>query len=1371
MRRARQSLGIGVLLIWGLLASVPAAGSVAPVFSDRACEEQIPDTVTVAVPLRIAERAGTVESLAAEVAKAFQTRAGGGESLAMRQLRGSLPETAKVEETDRCAGRRRLKIDLVLGSDYQVLDWLGQQTVDAGIVPWAGQYLLRRDEVSLLPVIERIEGEDAGLLWRQATRPMLAVRSRSRGAWSVEEDPQGLLDQYRAQLWCRALRREAGAPETPQELVAARERCGAGVEDSRTYRLVMPSHLSSGGFVVPLLSTGAWLEERRSKVSLAGLEGDARQRAETVVSAVVAAFWGEFFAAIRLSLDHQPWERLDGSRDGEAPLDFQVPAEAQRVEFLFFDAVDHPEGDEAVSGAVRLELPQSEPAEELAKPEKTERLLDRLVLRDRGGGVVSLGDSSSHRDGEKASSPSPPAGSSLPVALPKKFPLPPTGLKLEGSPRERRIARAYRPLLAWLDADPLFGARTFDFTADEALRLTRLHSSGRSDDELSLVLPGGGVKASYQSEVLDTLYGRRALVNRWAPEASAGCQRQESGPLSQRDPLVVDHVVGTSGGSLIGFFVARLNECGPFNLSKVLWQDAGGDPLTSAAIFGGADLLRWLSLVVVFLCLCALMMLRRRGLEKLACELSTEGSEDGPRQDEEAVEGFALHASFRPRLTFFLLPILLLAPVATRWLSGNQAREHVPVIEGLLYAVLVWLAMLADQCLVLRPPEDGAGPAAYRPESWISWRALVILGAALMLVPLYLRFRVSEEVGLGQAPFGLVYALTVILVGLLVSVAVHWRLQVAAAGTLDFPSLGRSVGEFALCALSVPLILLGIPPLRGLVRPLPILFTGLVLIAVFLGAYSYLFRGKARRYLRSASVPVAMVLGCAAVLLVTAPVKQVDNGPEKLREILMLPSGLEIFPGSIVFIVGSLILGLGLMLWVHAAHASYRLEGVDDFLVALFVVLLHGLVVYLVVFGLSRIPGLGLSLLELTGRFWWVLLGVAVVSGLILLWLVCRSSRNGWIDLLKRGVGYLNQRHPNGAILSWRALRLAFMAVIFLGWWNVVVAPALYGNQSALEFLQGSRCNFERAYCDLFPAASECREALGKLCPDDTSGAAGSSKSRFTALFITPANELEADGTRFFSFAPTQDSCPAVRQEPGSGGSWHSYWHTSEELLPWVGNDSLRGGVGCQALTSSGEHFLTHVIFASGSPFPIFPAHRVELPRGEDEMFLVDGGYSNNVPVEAARVLAADRVLILRSSNSLDHLKGSGRLAELLERVPPVAGLLLRNIGRLPGFLFERSQQTDRRSSRELFVVSIAPPREHADWPLLVDFRKPVVERLKCLARLDLGLPLEEACTKYGSSEGTKGAQRIALVESWGRPGDVVSTTEVSEYGLGLSRE
>jgi hypothetical protein len=280
------------------------------------------------------------------------------------------------------------------------------------------------------------------------------------------------------------------------------------------------------------------------------------------------------------------------------------------------------------------------------------------------------------------------------------------------------------------------------------------------------------------------------------------------------------------------------------------------------------------------------------------------------------------------------------------------------------------------------------------------------------------------------------------------------------------------------------------------------------------------------------------------------------------------------------------------------------------------------------------------------------------------------------------------------------------LAVGGLLWWNAVVAPGLYGNAPARSYLEEVATAFDR-----------------------TNGSPA-----FTARFVAPATDLVASRAIYFSFVPAEAGgtageeapCRAIRGRVGSAATWMTY--SVGDALSGVARGTA-GPSGCVALPSSNVDFIRKVVFASGSPFPIFPAHRLAAPGpgGVEHLVLVDGGYSNNVPVDAALTVGAEQVLILRSS-----APPAPAASGVAKATTPLLGPLAGSLDRLLAYLFERSQSIDRLSSNELFVVSLSPSgAEH--WPPLFDFRRTTVQRMLREAESDLG-------------------RRIGRVESWGLP-------------------
>ncbi|HXH39553.1 MAG TPA: hypothetical protein VNN08_13060, partial [Thermoanaerobaculia bacterium] len=148
-------------------------------------------------------------------------------------------------------------------------------------------------------------------------------------------------------------------------------------------------------------------------------------------------------------------------------------------------------------------------------------------------------------------------------------------------------------------------------------------------------------------------------------------------------------------------------------------------------------------------------------------------------------------------------------------------------------------------------------------------------------------------------------------------------------------------------------------------------------------------------------------------------------------------------------------------------------------------------------------------------------------------------------------------------------------------------------------------------------------------------------------------------------------------------------------------------------------------VFASGSPFPIYPAASVELESSRRPGLFVDGGYAHRVPIEAALATGAGQILVIENIARRD--------ADAATNENSRVGALAVNIGKAFEYLFDRSQQVDLERSKSVLVGTIYPDWTEDD-PFLMDFRETVVRWLQSEADGDLS------------------RHRVGRIESWGMP-------------------
>jgi predicted acylesterase/phospholipase RssA len=1070
---------------------------------------------------------------------------------ALRQVFGALYAQRKAPIP--CP--KGIQINVAVGNDYQMLEWLDQKLLDAAIVTDLSLALLQRDEVRLYQLdafADRFDAASARSLLPPAhATPMARVRDQKRRQWNERPDAAG---EYRAllqEVWLAAMT-DASKPENERR---------RGIR----HVMLLGSHLSSSGFVAPIEEaikffriSGSELGKRDPR-----LDGDAIERDA----------WKFLFQSTRFSLD------------------------CANVEDCFAVALA---GDRAKDKADEHRLPDGTtvvlfPDEEL---QRGGPIGEGMAYREH---LVITAAAAQRIFGVKAND----------EIFAEPAPKIPGVVWLAMNDRN-----APQDLLSTFNAEASFGARTHAFTVDETMQLLNQQRRRTSNREIALVLPGGGVKAAYQTRIIDELYGHRYLTNAALP--------------SSNDPstLAVRNVIGTSGGALLGYFVSQLRE-NPPELFDILWL-VDRRYLASTDVFGWTDLLRYVSIVFSFFIFCVVLFL------------------SSTRHIGDTGTG-----KFRARLTLGIMPLFLLAPVLIRQASG-EIVEDVPAIEGIFYAIMALLVMIADQWIVVRDQPKSITPARETRLRHIN-NALAAAGVLLIAFPLLGDVAIETHL-----PFIAAFAtMSLLLVSSAMALA-QWFSR------LSDPK--RRLIEIA-AAMAIVLLYCAFVTMPRV----PHVITGIFL---FLLVGIQIWHTGARRY------RMQWLITLTAVFLVAMLCWPDDPGDN-----FLLAESLQVTTGAFFLSLGLIALIAAGALWSYRGR-YYDVEGFKEVGMAFIVLLVYSLASLVTMMALTTLLPEFVTPLELTGKFWLVLAAVSFVLSGILLRLSHhpRFAHRAWA----RALLFLRKSHPNGLTLHRRYARILFLAVLAVTWWNVVAAPALYGNRQARKYH---------------------RNAIGKFTAMNGPFAP-------TARFVTPANLLQQDGTRYFMFlAGDEKDCPSFSRRPTTGAQWWIYAPAA-----------ITGDKQCLQLVNPGA-LAQSVSFASGSPFPIFPAHRVtELPGKAP---YIDGGYSNNVPVDAARTLDTSEVLIIDSSSPLAPPRAAETMMDVARQ--KTLGHLVVNLGRLPQYLFEHSQQVDRISRADLFVVALAPSRYEKDWPALFDFRSSVVQRMKETANNDL-------------------RHRIGIVESWGQP-------------------
>src|SRR5262249_5630756 len=248
-----------------------------------------------------------------------------------------------------------------------------------------------------------------------------------------------------------------------------------------------------------------------------------------------------------------------------------------------------------------------------------------------------------------------------------------------------------------------------------------------------------------------------------------------------------------------------------------------------------------------------------------------------------------------------------------------------------------------------------------------------------------------------------------------------------------------------------------------------------------------------------------------------------------------------------------LVMVLAILLLARERKLGLRLIGIRDCLRALSLLALLVAVSYLF-FYLISLRGWATSI-ELTKEFWLALLLSAFAVSLACFALAKRGRRS-LMQYAHRGILFFGTVHKLGRIRAERAQILTVLFGLGLLWWSFVAAPAIYSGRKAYHSfhdsvhgsaVDGRQINLQT---NLIVTATALDDVPGVIPLDG-------SEQRLAL----------AAGDIYFCFSGQQVRCP--EREKVQSKRWFE-------------------------IRDHGLASVIHPVFASGSPFPIFPPHLVK---------------------------------------------------------------------------------------------------------------------------------------------------------------------------------
>lgn len=499
--------------------------------------------------------------------------------------------------------------------------------------------------------------------------------------------------------------------------------------------------------------------------------------------------------------------------------------------------------------------------------------------------------------------------------------------------------------------------------------------------------------------------------------------------------------------------------------------------------------------------------------------------------------------------------------------------------------------------------------------------------------------------------------------------AIRWFSVLAAVATLTFwvtlgwpkPPSGTYFHRGApfLLNVAIGVVLLGTPILIKFIIANDVESKGMNAGAFYVGfvLLTHAIHSVIKPSMRNPS-PIGLVLGVTAIAGgAYCAWNAVDHS-------YLAPCGLVLVMGGL-FAIGR---GLGMGI----SRTQMR-----DY--ALGVVLLAGFLLGTLTLFLTTLFIDQVTMVELTGQYWFVLLISATVMSAGVLWV------HKW-PRVEQGLLFWFRITRSKPLFYTPMATLLVAGFVGVASWASFVAPGLYDGDTGASTFSGQAEEVPRDAAARFVAALT---NLGTLVCKHEDCSDGERFDRGDYYAVMPnRHDKRVDELKTFS----------------------RFLVYGSDLIEW-------------------ERFL-NAVSASGSPFPIYQGR--ELSRDKRRGIFVDGGYTHLVPVEGAVTLGAKQVLVI-ANKPYDEQESTSRLNEMWS-------LLVSDLPRTAAFLFDRAQVVDHLSGKDVLVATVAPTSSEVREagkaanaaPFLMDFRPGTIVDLVKKAERDVAKHRPGRVTSWG---------------------------------------